>query len=222
MLNKNNKWLSWLLTVAMLLTLIPLNGLSNFVFAAQYNNDTLQAALDNLTISPTSTLVNVSGKDIVGGVSTSQIKTKFGSVKRVNLSNNFITVIEEDEPSITRIVKDGNLLTDASRAITWPGANMERLRYSPEAINLADEFTTMTVAGKPGMTVKQLIDKGVITNLSVEYNGAVQPGINLTNAVIPEATVQSWTGTGPLKLVFTYKDVPNNPVEVTKTVTMRE
>ena len=222
MLNKNNKWLSWLLTVAMLLTLIPLNGLGNFVFAAQYNNDTLQTALDSLTISPTSTLVNVSGKDIVGGVSTSQIKTKFGSVKRVNLSNNFITVIEEDEPSITRIVKDGNLLTDASRAITWPGANMERLRYSPEAINLADEFTTMTVAGKPGMTVKQLIDKGVITNLSVEYNGVVQPGINLTNAVIPEATVQSWTGTGPLKLVFTYKDVPNNPVEVTKTVTMRE
>ena len=149
-----------MLTVAMLLTLIPLNGLSNTIFAAAYTNGTLQTALDNLAIPSTSTLVNVSSKDIVGGVSTSQIKTKFGQVRNVNLSNNFITVIEEDASGIARIVKDDNLLTPASRAITWPGANIERLRYNPQAIDLNAEFTNMTVAGKPGMTVKQLIDKG--------------------------------------------------------------
>lgn len=222
LLNKNNKWLSWLLTVAMLLTLIPLNGLRNSVFAAQYDNPTLQAALDGLTIQPNATLVNVSGKDIVGGVSTSQIKTKFGSVKRVNLSNNFITVIEEDALSITRLVKDGNLLTPAERAITWPGANMERLHYDPKAINLADEFTTMTVAGKPGMTVKQLIDKGVIERLEVLYNGTLQAGVDLSNPSIPDATVKTWSGMGTLELKFYYKDLPNDPVSVSKTVTMHE
>lgn len=224
MFSKQKKWFSWLLVVTMLITIFPVH---NLVFAAPGQNQSLNDAMATVA-NKTGILAPLQGKDIVGEVHLQDIRQEFANATALNLSDNFITKLEEDAvPAFTNIRKDGNLLTADQRKISWSGT-IERLKYNPQEIDVAAAYSDMMVAGKPGVTLRTLIDKGLIEELSVGFAtpgapaATIYPETNLGDAKVLPATIGALAaGTHTLNLIVKYKGLPNEPEIFRKTVEVK-
>ncbi|MDO4792549.1 MAG: hypothetical protein Q3993_00090 [Filifactor alocis] len=221
MFSKQKKWFSWLLVVTMLITIFPIN---NLVFAAPGANQSLNDAMATVS-NKTVALVPLQGKDIVGEVHLQDVRQEFANARVLNLSDNFITKLHEDAvPPFTTVKTEGNLLTPEQRKISWVGT-IERLKYNPQEINVAGAYSEMMVAGKSGVSLQDLIAKGLIEGIKISVPGGVQhpyTAADFNDAKIPAAEVGSLpAGANNLTVEVTYKGLPNDLEIFNKVINVR-
>ena len=220
---KAKKWLSWLLAVTIIAGLIPFSSLPAF---AASDNQSLEDAMNTISNKQAITVV-LTGKSIAGVVKLSDIKAHFPRVARVNLSNNFITKIEMDDPSVNVVNSDNNLLT-GQRTLNFADTSpIQRLKYNATDINVYDLFAGVQHQGK-GVTLQDLITNKAVESITYEFetNGAatertVNDG-NWNSANITAAEVANMADSSVLKLKVKFAGDTAPTETVTRVVRVRD